>query len=463
MENLQDTRHSRVRFSIIAVLFIVSACSYGDRVALSIAGIAFMRDLHLDSVHLGYLFSGFSWAYVVAQLPAGGLLDRFGCKKIYGLSIMIWSMCAFFVALAGYFVPAIAFTLVFIARLLSGLAQAPVFPGNGRIVAAWFPAVERGRASAIFNASQYFAIILFAPIMGWLTHIAGWQSCFWFIGVLGCILALFWVKEIHDVRQHPRIRVQEVEYIEFGGGLGQIGGVPIAARGSSGLTVQLVSKFLRNRLLLGIYIGQYCVTTLTWFFLTWFPVYLSSVRHLSIVKVGFISALPAFCGFCGGILGGLYSDRLLAAGHSLTFSRKTPVVIGMSLAMTIMLCNYVNTESAIIFLMSIAFFGKGFGALGWTVISDTSPVGLTGLNGGVFNLIGNLAGITTPIIIGYLVKQTGSFHDALIYVGSISTLAILSYVPLAGTIRRLDRAEFLNARSDPISLEMKADNKKGRG
>ena len=95
--------------------------------------------------------------------------------------------------------------------------------------------------------------------------------------------------------------------------------------------------------------------------------------------------------------------------------------------------------------MSLAFFGKGFGALGWTVISDTSPVGMVGLNGGVFNLIGNLSGITTPIIIGYLVKRTGSFHDVLIYVGVVSLFAILSYVPLAGTIRRLDVQEFAEA------------------
>ena len=153
---------SRVRYGIIAMLFIVSATSNGDRVALSIAGIPLSKALHLDAVHLGYLFSGFSWAYVAAQLPAGGLLDRFGCKRVYGISIVVWSACAFLAGLAGYAAPALAFSIIFAARLISGVAQAPVFPGNGRIVAAWFPTVERGRASAIFNASQYFAIILFA-------------------------------------------------------------------------------------------------------------------------------------------------------------------------------------------------------------------------------------------------------------------------------------------------------------
>jgi ACS family glucarate transporter-like MFS transporter len=89
-------------------------------------------------------------------------------------------------------------------------------------------------------------------------------------------------------------------------------------------------------------------------------------------------------------------------------------------------------------LMSISFFGKGFGALGWTVISDTSPKGMIGLNGALFNLFGNIAGITTPIIIGYLVQKTGSFDDALIFVGITALFAIVSFGPIVGEIKRLD-------------------------
>ena len=126
-------------------------------------------------------------------------------------------------------------------------------------------------------------------------------------------------------------------------------------------------------MLVGIYIGQFCITTLTWFFLTWFPVYLSRARHISIVKVGFLAALPALCGCFGGILGGVVSDRLLRATGSPHLCPQGPHRAGMALAMTMVACNYVNTRAAVVALMALAFFGKGFGALGWTVISDTSP------------------------------------------------------------------------------------------
>jgi MFS transporter, ACS family, glucarate transporter len=176
-------------------------------------------------------------------------------------------------------------------------------------------------------------------------------------------------------------------------------------------------------------------------YLKWFPIYLSQARHISTVKVGFLAALPALCGFAGGILGGVTSDRLLRTGRSLTFARKVPIVLGMALAMTMVACNYVSTSIAVVALMSVAFFGKGFGALGWTVISDTSPKGMVGTNGGLFNLIGNLAGITTPIVIGAIVKHTGSFRYALISVAATALLAIVAYVPIVGEIKRLEAPE----------------------
>src|ERR1700750_553861 len=175
-----EQRPTRIRYQIVLMLFVASCFSYGDRVMLSIAGISFSKDLHMDAVKLGYLFSGFSWAYVAGQLPAGGLLDRFGSKRVYGMSIILWSICASLAGFAGYLPAAAAFATIFGLRLVSGLVQSPVFPGNGRIVASWFPTAERGRASAIFNASQYFSLVAFAPVMGWLVHRYGWMACFWF-------------------------------------------------------------------------------------------------------------------------------------------------------------------------------------------------------------------------------------------------------------------------------------------
>jgi ACS family glucarate transporter-like MFS transporter len=440
---MPETRPTKVRYLILAALFAISSFSYGDRVVLSITSIAFTRDLHLNAIQLGYLLSGFSWAYVVAQLPSGWMLDRFGTKRIYGVAILLWSALAAAVGFAGYLHGSLtlkagttigtAFVAIFALRLLSGLAQSPVFPGNGRVVAAWFPSTERGMASAIFNSSQYFSVVIFGPLMGWVAGAYGWKQCFWLLGLIGLMLALLWFRVIHDVKSHPAVNAAEIDTIEQGGGLCVIGTQSAGPK----LTWDIVFRLFGTRMLFGIYLGQYCIVTLTWFFLSWFPVYLHQVLHMSLPKAGLASALPAFCGFAGGVLGGITSDRLLAAGKSVSFARKTPIVVGMAIAMSIMLCNLVTSPMVVIALMSFAFFGKGFGALGWTVISDTSPKGMVGLNGGLFNLCGNIAGITTPIFIGYLVQRTGNFRIALMFVGITALMAIVSYVVITGPIRRL--------------------------
>jgi ACS family glucarate transporter-like MFS transporter len=193
-------------------------------------------------------------------------------------------------------------------------------------------------------------------------------------------------------------------------------------------------------MLVGIYIGQYCITTLTWFFLTWFPLYLAQARHMSVLKVGLAAAVPGLCGGFGGILGGVISDRLLRRGHSLSFARKAPIMAGMALSMTIIACNYAASQSIMLLFMSISFFGKGIGALGWTVISDTSPKGMVGINGALFNLCGNMAGVTTPLIIGYIVGKTHSYNGALIFVAFIAFCTIVSYGPIVGEIKRLELA-----------------------
>ena len=329
-----------------------------------------------------------------------------------------------------------AVVTLFVLRFLLGLAESPSFPANARIVAAWFPTAERGTASAIFNSAQYFATVLFAPVMGWITHTFGWPPVFWFMGGLGLIFAVVWPKLIHAPREHPRANAAEVEYIAQGGGLVDM--EHPGARGQTGQGSQVLAQLLGNRMLLGVYFGQYCITTLTWFFLTWFPIYLVKERGMSVLEVGFVAALPALCGFVGGIGGGAFSDWLLRRGSSLTVARKIPIVAGLLLSVSMVACNYVSSQAAVIFFMSLAFLGKGIGALGWAVISDTSPKTVTGLCGGLFNTFGNVAGITTPIAIGYILKATGSFNWALVFVSAHAALAIASYLFVVGEIKRVE-------------------------
>jgi ACS family glucarate transporter-like MFS transporter len=428
---------SRARWGILAILFIVTTLNYADRATISIAGPEIKKALGLSPVEMGYIFSAFAWSYVLAQLPGGWLLDRFGSKITYFLSIFLWSVFTLLQGTVGFLAGGAAVATLFALRLLVGAAEAPSFPGNSRITSAWFPSHERGLAAAIFNSAQYFATVLFAPIMGWLVHSHGWQSVFYFMGALGIVIAFVWLKTIYGPKQHPSISASELRYLEEGGALVDIDRGKAAAKPTQVRTWACIKELLGNRMLLGVYIGQYCITTLTYFFLTWFPVYLVQERGMTILKAGFVASLPAIAGFLGGISGGWLSDRLARRGYSLSISRKTPIVIGMLMSMSMIACNYIRADMLVVAVMSLAFFGKGVGALGWAVVSDTSPKEAGGLSGGLFNTFGNTAGITTPIVIGYIVQGTGSFAGALVFVGANAAMAIASYLFIVGDIKRV--------------------------
>lgn len=426
-----------LRYYILLLIFTVTAVNYADRAIMSIAGPSMADELGLDPVALGFIFSAFGWSYALGQLPGGWILDRFGSKWVYAASIMLWSTFTLAQGLVGFVTGGAAFALLFGLRLLVGLSEAPSFPANARLVSAWFPSAERGFASAVFNSAQYFATVIFAPFMAWIVHDFGWRNVFWVMGVLGIGVALIWIRVIHAPRHHPRMSEQELALLIGGGAL--LDAEESTPKRSKGAGWKVIRQLLTNRMLVGIYIAQYSITTLTYFFLTWFPVYLVKERALSILQAGFAAVLPALCGFLGGILGGIISDRLLKTTGSLTRARKIPIVAGMLMSTVIIVCNYVDSPLAVIALIALAFFGKGVGSLGWAVVSDTSPKQAPGLNAGLFNTFGNVAGITTPIAIGYIVKASeGSFTGALAFVALNALVALVSYLFIVGRIERVE-------------------------
>ncbi|WP_343637942.1 MFS transporter [Roseateles sp.] len=433
----------RARFGVLAMIFIVTVLNYADRATVGVAGPVLSKELGIDAVQMGFIFSAFSWSYVLGQLPGGWLLDRFGARQVYAWSILLWSLFTMLQGTVHHMgmdstllgLP-LAVSALFLMRLLVGLAESPSFPANSRMVAAWFPVKERGTASAIFNSAQYFATVLFAPIMAWIVHAIGWSEVFYFMGGLGILMSVVWMRTMHNSpAEHPAISAAEREHIEAGGAL-LCGGA--SAKAAPGPRLGYLKQLLGNRMLLGVYIAQYCVNVLTYFFLTWFPIYLVKERGMSLLGAGFVAALPAICGFAGGVLGGVISDWLLRRGHSLTFARKLPIVIGMLLSTSMIACNYVGIEAVVVGIMALAFFGKGLGALGWAVVSDTSPKEIAGLSGALFNTFGNVAGIVTPIVIGYIVQTTHSFNGALVFVGAHALVAVLSYLLIVGEIKRVE-------------------------
>ncbi|WJT00476.1 MFS transporter [Novosphingobium humi] len=428
----------RLRWAVLAMLFGVTIINYAVRAALSLAAPSLSKDLGIDPLQLGIVFSAFGWSYVIAQVPGGWLLDRFGAPRVYLWVIVAWSIITVAHGTVVWLSGTAAVSALFALRFLVGLAEAPSFPANARVVASWFPARERGTASAVFNAAQYFATVLFAPLMGWIVADFGWPWVFVTMGALGLVASLFWPRVVRDPRDHPRLGAGELGLLIEGGALVDPVAAPQVDRAAAKAENRRKMRvLLTTPTLWGLYSGQFFINTLTYFFITWFPVYLVQERGLSVMKAGLFATMPAVCGFIGGVLGGIWSDWLLRRGVSLTWARKVPVVAGMLGALTILGCNFVHSNTLVLLFMSLAFFGKGVGALGWAVVADVAPRDSAGLSGGIFNMFGNISSITTPILIGWILKETGSFDLVLMLVAGSALAAALSYLFLVGRIERI--------------------------
>jgi ACS family D-galactonate transporter-like MFS transporter len=414
-----------VRFLVLSLVTVGTMINYLDRTVMSVAAPGLSKDLGLNAALMGVVFSAFSWTYATAQIPGGVLLDRLGVRLTYFFSVTLWSICT---ALQGL---ATGFTSLVIARLALGVAEAPAFPCNSRILSTWFPQAERARATGVYSIGQYFGLAFLSPVLFWISAALGWRALLIIVGGTGVVFGLLWIALYRDPHASERVNQAELDHISAGGGL-------VDRVAPTRFEWKNVRFLLRQRQILGASIGQFASNSTLVFFLTWFPTYLATERHMEWLKVGFSAILPFIAATVGVLSGGLLSDFLLRKTGSANVARKLPIVMGLMLASTIVTANFLESDALVIAAMSVAFFGQGMCNLGWTLITDVAPKELIGLTGGVFNLCANLAGIVTPLVVGFIVATTGSFAWALGFIAVLAATGALSYIFLLGDVRRVE-------------------------
>ncbi|MFC7392236.1 MFS transporter [Scopulibacillus cellulosilyticus] len=420
-----NQRRTKVRYFIVFLLFLATIINYLDRANLSVVGPSIGKSLDLSAGEMGLIFSAFGWTYAIMQIPGGWILDRLGSKITYGFSLLIWSILTCFQGLAN------GFGLLFGLRLGIGFSEAPAFPTNNRVVSTWFPQKERAFATGVFTAGEYVGLGFLTPILFWLLSTFGWESVFIVSGAAGIIFSCVWLIKYNDPAKDKKVNQAELNYIREGGGVVE------NKSERSKISWSQVASLFKHRQLIGIYIGQIGITATLWFFLTWFPTYLVDEKHMTILHVGFVAAIPYIAAFIGVLFGGFLSDWMIHCGISVSISRKLPIIIGLLLSSSIILANYTSSVPLVITIMSIAFFAQGMAAISWTMVSEIAPPELMGLAGGVFNFAGNLSSIIVPIVIGFIVGATHSFGGALAFVAAIAVIGALSYIFIVGEVKRV--------------------------
>lgn len=421
--NITSQKKSSIRWIIAGLMWAAIAVNYLDRAIIAAASPHLIDEFHLTPSEMGWIMSGFFWTYALLQIPAGWLADKIGQKKTLGWAVGWWSIATACMGIA------VGFKSLLLMRFILGAGEAAAYPSNAGIASRWFPDKERSFVSALFDSASKFGGAVAMPLIVWLMYLFDWRITFIIFGSVGVIWVIFWIAFYADSpEKHRMTNEAEVNYIREG--QAQKHGLE---KGSAMKWYQL----LKYKPIWAMCLGFFTINYTSYFFITWLPTYLVQEKGMGLIKMGFIATLPLLCGMVAEMTAGWISDRMHSSNRfSLTFTRKSILLIGMSMALCVGFAPLTNSVVLTIILLCIARSGTAIAASQvWSLPGDVAPKNMVSTVAGLQNTISNFGGAFGPIITGALVTATGSFTWALIFSAGLLVLGMLNYVLLLGKVK----------------------------
>ncbi len=412
----QGGRMNRHRWTIAWLLGFGVLVNYFDRVNLSVSHGALIAAFGLSDVTFGYLSSAYNLTYAMCQLPVGVVLDRFGVRRVGRVSTFLWSLASFGAAvtpnLGGFFG----------ARLLLGVGEAPTFPANAKAIGLWFPEEERGFATAIFDAAAKLASAIGVPAIGLLLLAVGWRWSFAATGLISLLYFALFTRIYRD----PTVSDRTHE---------SIGSLERPGDGAS------LGYLLRQKKVLGLALGFGAYNYTFYLLVTWLPSYLSFALHIDMLHSFLYTGVPWLFATCCDLGAGIGSDVLVRRGWDASRVRKSFLVGGMAFGLGILGAAYAHSAASSLFWISVSIGGLSAASpIGWSIPSMIVRRESVGRVGGIVNFSNQLSGIAAPIVTGYVLRATGSYHWVFLIAAIYLAIGIWSYVVLLGKIELIGAA-----------------------
>jgi MFS family permease len=404
------------RIGIAVVLGVGVLVNYFDRVNLSVAHDALEHTFGISDVTFGWLLSSYSWTYAAMQIPCGSLLDRFGVRRVMIVAILLWALAS------GLATVAPTIVLLFAARFLLGIGEAPTFPANAKAVGLWFPSQERGVPTATFDAAAKLSIGLGTPILGLILLRYGLRANFATTAILSLAYAGLFAWVYRDPNPTESLQAAELEALP-------------AER------VDFAS-LLRQPKVWGAALGSGAYNYCFYLLLTWLPFYLQRGLKMTAHNAVLWSAVPWLVAAAAGFgIGGMLVDRLIKRGVDPDTVRRSVLIGGTSCGLFVLAPAFLHEPRIVLLCLTIAISGLAAASpVVWTLPSLLAPPGATGRVGSLMNLANQIAGITAPIITGYISGWTHSFAGAFLLASIVLLCGIGSYIFLLGRIERMELA-----------------------
>jgi MFS family permease len=382
--------------------------NYMDRSALSVAAPLIMKDLQLDAAQLGIILSSFFAGYTLFTFIGGYAADILGPKRVFTLAMTLWSTFCGLTAIAS------GFTSLLVLRVIFGCGEGPFGAAANKMVRNWFPRRQIATAIGLANAGTPIGGALAGPVAGWLAVHYGWRISFVALGGIGFLWTFFWLLIVDDrPPTDQEASTREPEEAEEN--------LSLVAIGKSTFPL---SFYLRQPAVLATGISFFGYAYVLYFFLSWFPVYLTMAQHLNIRDMGLVNTIPWILGTLGLTLSGFICDLLSRISGDLLRARKLVLIICLVLAaICVGLAGVFSSLAwAVAFMAAAIFFVYLTGATYWAIIQETVPGEHMGAASGFVHLIANCAGIAGPAVTGFIVQATGVFTSAFLLAGGVAVV-----------------------------------------
>ena len=379
------------RHLVLGLLGLASILTFLDRMAVAVTGPAIQKELGIGPAQWGWILSAYVIAYSVFEIPSGALGDRHGYRRELTRITAWWSVftaatawCRTAWQMAG-------------ARFLFGLGAAGAYPNMSGVLYRWFPARERARGQGVVWAAGRFggalAPLLLVPLEAW----TGWRAVFVILGLAGLAWSVAWWRFFRERPvDQPGITAEEVVEIGEHAGAGHAG-TPWRA-------------LFRLRQLWLIALAYGCYAWASWFYFSWFPVWLVNAGGFTQGEMGVYASLPFVLGVASNLVGGWLSDRVAARiGIRRGYARITSLCLLVT-AVLLAAMSFATSKVAIVALASLSFAVMDLMLPAAWAMCMAIGGRCGGTATGVMNTAGNLGGFLCTVAFGYVIAATGNYQ-----------------------------------------------------
>lgn len=424
-------RMTRYRWVVMGLIFIVYTLAAADRANIGIVLPFLKKEFAMTNTEAGAVVSLFFVGYAVMQIPAGLMVKRLGTRIVFPIFMLLTSL---FTGLLGTTGSALAMKL---NRLALGLAEAPLPVTMLSTMNRWFPAQEKGTAVGLFLAAAKFGPVIVPPLGALIIATLGWEYVFFICALPGLVFAVLWYFLVVDEPARSRfVSPAEAAHIGSQPASRPSGSAPLpiptapakprfarldrVIRGRPVRPIATARETFRSGNIWGLAIGYLMMTGIINVILAWLPTYLTSVKHFSLMNVGFVTSAPFVGGVLGNIMGGLFSDRIVG-------KRRKPTILVSTVSTVFMMYALIHAPNEPVTL-AILLFLTGFllnvGYSSFTVY----PAGLTTKDAyplavSVVNTGGQAGGALFPFVTGLLLDAY-SWDAVFLFLGASSLLAL---------------------------------------